>query len=246
MLSCAAVQFSMRHPIDRATSCLLYFYGDLMAGVSHMTEDKFRRLVLESTFCNNVAAAMLTSTWSDRMAVNRASLYASWADNVAISALANLERCVVIDLHDVTHRQVWANWAPAFLLAWFPWMPLHGVNASEHIPHANENPKAYKLPYRLVRVLEELNTVDMLVYNRAIELMQLQQGFAEEAIGIEKLHDSAADADSASGEQAAHAHPSLYDDLQGRRDVYSRLESRHMASKDAESAAKIHFHSQHR
>ena len=148
-----------------------------MANISTMTAEEFRRVALEDTVCNNVAAAMLVSDLpgADRVSVNKASLNASLSEAVAASALTNLERCVVVNHLDVSHGQVWATWAPMFLTTWFPWA---SSNEDKAFPHLNFNSKSHRLPYRLVRVLEDLNRVDMLLYNRATELMLLQLGHA--------------------------------------------------------------------
>lgn len=167
----------MRDPIDRATSCLFFFYGDAMSNVSKMTEEEFRKVALEDTTCNNVAATMLTSGLPgvSEMTVNRASLNASLSEAVMASALTNLEHCVVINHLDVSQGQIWALWAPMFLTTWFPW-----VSSQNHtgIPHFNSSGKPYRLPYRLMKVLEDLNSVDRLLYERAAELMLLQLGSA--------------------------------------------------------------------
>ena len=121
---CCAVQVSMRDPIDRATSCLFYFHGEHLGHVSKMTEEDFRKVALEDTVCNNVAAAMLVSDLpgTNNLTVNRATLNASLSEAVAASALSNLERCIVVDLLDVSHGHIWAKMAPHFLTTWFPWV----------------------------------------------------------------------------------------------------------------------------
>ena len=170
------VQVSMRDPIDRATSCLFFFHRDAMNEVLQMTEEEFQKVALEDTACNNMAAGMLMSDLPgiDSMAVNKASLNASLSEAITASALTNLERCIVINHLDVSHGQVWSTWAHLFLTTWFPWATVN----STALPHKQINHMPYRLPYRLVKVLEELNSVDMLLYERSAELMLLQLGFA--------------------------------------------------------------------
>ena len=169
----------MRNPIDRATSCLFFFHKDAMKEVSSMTEEDFRKLALEDTACNNRAAAMLTSDLPgvDDMAVNKASLNTNLSEVIAASALTNLERCVVINHLDVSHGQVWADWAPMFLATWFPWVRPQ-ADAGTGIAHHNANMVPYRLPHRFVKILQDLNSMDMVLYNRSNELMLLQLGFA--------------------------------------------------------------------
>ena len=112
----------MRDPIDRAASCLFYFYRDAMKDVSEMTEEDFRKMLLEDTLCNNAAAGLLVSSLpgtNSRM-VNKASLNASLSTTLAASALSNLERCVIVNHLDVFHGKVWATWPQFFSPPGFP------------------------------------------------------------------------------------------------------------------------------
>ena len=190
----------MRDPIDRATSCLFFFYGDAMGDVSKMTEEDFRKVVLEETTCNNVAATMLTSGLPgvNEVTVSRAALNASLSEAISASALTNLERCVVVNHLDVSQGQIWATWAPMFLTTWFPWVS----KGSKGIPHSNASKEPYRLPYRLVKVLEDLNSVDRLLYSRATELMLLQLGSAR-ARELHTRQEAGAHAQTAPSEPGA-------------------------------------------
>ena len=221
----------MRDPVDRATSCLFYFYRGAMDGASQMTEEEFRKLALECTACNNVAAAMLMSDLPGigNMTVNRASLNASLSEAVFASALGNLERCVIVDHVDVSHGRVWPTWAPMFLTTWFPWVSSTG-NTS--IPHRNTNPKPYRLPHRLTEVLEDLNSLDMRLYKRATELMVLQLETAR-ARGFHKRHKKGARAKAASPEPETEPRPGVTPQLQIRIDNDERILSKHGVSRRA-------------
>lgn len=220
---CSTMQIGMRDPVDRAASCLFYFYRDAMDGVSTMTEEQFRKVALDCSNCNNVAAAMLMSDLSGvgDMTVNKASLNASLSDTVFASAVRNLERCVIVDHMDVSHGQVWATWAPTFLTTWFPWVSSSG-NAS--IPHHNTNPQPYRLPYRLVKVLEDLNNIDMRLYNRATELMLLQ---------LEDVRARGSHIEAASPESDTEFCPGVSAERQRRVDDNERILIKHGVSRRA-------------
>ena len=226
---CSATQVGMRDPIDRAASCMFYFYRGAMDGVLEMTEEEFRRVALECTACNNVAAAMLMSDLPGigNMTVNRASLNASLSEAVFASALGNLERCVIVDHMDVSHGQIWAAWAPMFLTTWFPWVSSTG-NTS--IPHNNTNPQPYRLPYRLMKVLEDLNNLDVRLYNRGTELMLLQLETAR-ARGFHKRHGKGARTEAADPEPEADHCPGATPELQDMIDNNERILSKHGVSR---------------
>ena len=229
----SAVQVSMRDPIDRAISCLFYFYRGAMDGVSNMTEEDFRKVALECTACNNVAAAMLMSDLPGmgNMTVNRASLNASLSEAVSYSALRNMDRCVIVDHLDVSHGQIWATRAPLFLTTWFPWV---SSNGNTSIPHRNANPEPYRLPYRLVKVLEDLNRLDMLLYKRATELMLLQLETAKES-ELHGQHEKGTRAEEAFTELTANPCPAVSPELQIRIDNNERILSKHSVRRRASS-----------
>ena len=168
----ASCMVSVRDPVDRAISCLHYFFPKEMEGVEHMSDSEFYRIATERTLCNNAAAYMLasgTAAISEREA-NTIHRNASASKAVAASAIKNLERCVVISLSDVTDGQPWGQWVPVFLAHWFPWM-----HAPEIIPHMRRNDKASPLPHRHMKVLEDLNTADTEIYEHAVKVMVRQK-----------------------------------------------------------------------
>ncbi len=232
---CSATQVGMRDPIDRAASCMFYFYRGAMDGVSRMTEEEFRRVALECTACNNVAAAMLVSDLPGigNLTVNRASLNASLSEAVFASALGNLERCVIVDHMDVSHGQVWPTWAPVFLTTWFPWV---SSTRNATIPHQNSNPEPYRLPYRLLKVLEDLNSLDMQLYNRATELMLLQLETAR-ARGLHKRHRKRAHTMATFPEPEAKVCPGVTPELQIKIEDNERILAKHGVSRRALSTA---------
>ena len=224
----------MREPIDRATSCLFYFHKDAMVNVSKMTEQDFRKVALHEAACNNVAAAMLTShlPGMDSMTVNKASLNASLSEAITASALSHLERCVVVNHLDLSHGQIWPTWAPMFVTTWFPWV---STIQNTGIPHHNANSKPYRLPYRLVKVLEDLNSVDMLLYNRATELMLMQLGFAR-AKGFRARQGDRAQVEDASSKPATDPSPGIPPEPQSSTDSVEGNLSKHGVSRRSLSA----------
>ena len=87
---------------------------------------------------------------------------------------------------------------------------------------------------RLVKVLEDLNSVDTLLYNRATELMLLQLGFAR-ARGFHTRQEDGAQVESAPSAEPA-ADPGVAPDLQSRTDSVEGSASKHGISRRALSA----------
>lgn len=229
---------SMRNPVDRAASCLLFFYGDLMADVGQMSAEEFRYIVTEKSLCNNVAAAMLLSDVPGISArtVNRAALNASLGAEITVAAVRNLERCVVIDLANVMRGQVGSLWAPAFIGHWFPWLKDH---VHPGIPHRNDNPRAFRLPHRHIKILEELNSVDTAVFDRAVELMQQQQRQLQGHMGIHRQNEASFDTTLPAKEEPTRlTYPGTPWDLRNRQNANTEILRKHDADWVAEKAAE--------
>ena len=176
---------NMRDPVDRATSCLYYFYEELFQDVDRWSVQTFRKRATEeanrSAICHNDAARMLINIPGLN---DQDFLKASQDKNVSTllinTALSTLRRCIIIDLFDVTSDEDWRPLTPTFLSAWFPWL-----NKGQALPWANPSTHSLKgkpmseasrrLPHRLIDEVEKMNSLDMEIYKHAVALMRQQR-----------------------------------------------------------------------
>lgn len=169
--------FSLREPIDRAISCLKFFYGDLFKDVKRWSSDLFRQRATESAvsraLCHNDAARMLTNfPGLNDQAFLKASEDENTSKILIETAISTLRRCVVVDLHDVTLDEDWRDVAPQTLSAWFPWL-----NRGQALPwaqHSDASESSQRLPHRLIKEIEKLNKVDMAIYKEGLRIMRQQ------------------------------------------------------------------------
>ena len=174
--------FNILEPVDRATSCLFFFYNELFQDAGHWNREMFRRKATEeavgTAVCHNDAARMLVSGVEDSVFVKASESYD--ISNILITkALASLERCVIVDLfNESAHPDDWRSKALTLIKAYFPWLD-HGHT----IPRDNvSNVTIYmqpfrpqRLPHRLIKELEKLNRVDVAIYSHALRLMEQQR-----------------------------------------------------------------------
>ena len=112
----ASCMVGVRDPVDRAISCLHYFFSAEMEGVQHMSDREFYRSAIENTQSNYAAAYMLASGTA---AISEREAYTmhkntSASKAVAASTVKILERCVVISLSDVRHESRMGNHGTVF------------------------------------------------------------------------------------------------------------------------------------
>ena len=134
-----------------------------------------------SALCYNDAARMLTNMPElDDQAFLKASQNRTVSKLVLDAALSSLERCVVVDLFDVTSDQDWRPISPTFVSAWFPWLnkgqELLWTNPSTHSVDGRPISMAPRcLPHRLIDEVERLNNLDMEIWKYAVVLMRHQR-----------------------------------------------------------------------
>ena len=173
--------FNIREPVDRAVSCLLFFYNELFQDAGHWNEETFRRKATEeavgTAVCHNDAARTLVSGMDDSV-FTRASESREVSDFLITKALASLKRCVVVDLFEGSaHGEDWHSKARAVIKAYFPWLDNGQSLARENVSNITIQGRpfiAQRLPHRLMNELEKLNRVDMVIYTHALQLMEQQ------------------------------------------------------------------------
>ena len=166
--------FNIREPVDRARSCLFFFYNKLFQDAGRWSEETFRRKATEeavgSAVCHNDAARMLVSGVEDSVFMKASASHE--ISNVLITkALASLKRCVVVDLfEDSVHGEDWHSKALTVIRTYFPWL-----DNRQEFPRENvSNLTTQRLPHRLLKELEKLNRVDMVIYAHALQQMDQQ------------------------------------------------------------------------
>ena len=173
--------FNIRDPVDRAMSCLSFFYNELFQDAGRWSEETFRRKATEeavgTAVCHNDAARMLVSGMDDSVFM-KASESHELSKVLIAKALASLKRCVVVDLFDgPAHGEEWHSKAHTVIKAYFPWLDNGQIIPRENISNATlqgRPQKPQRLPHRLMKELEKLNRVDRVIYSHAQRLMEQQ------------------------------------------------------------------------
>ena len=174
--------FNVREPADRSISCLMHFYGDTFVQANRWSAEKFKQKVMtdavKTARCYNDAASMLISDprLQEQVLLEPSQRSQESQELLLQAALASMRKCVIVDLKDITADEDWATQAPKFLTTWFPWLgkqnfiPLSNMSRPPRRAH-----NLLKMPHRLVQVLEELNDLDMAIFEEALKLMRLQK-----------------------------------------------------------------------
>ena len=131
---------------------------------------------LRGAKCYNDAAYMLRTP-----AIGGAQIFSREVDDHTVrdrildAAITSLNRCTIVDLFDVTHDEDWGAEAPTFLSAWFPWLGKQQAIPVKSPENTNPTHQSQRLPHRFIKVLEELNDLDIIIYREALQLMRMQK-----------------------------------------------------------------------
>ena len=173
--------FNIREPVDRATSCLFYFYNDIFQNIQHWSEKFFKHKATEeavgAALCHNDAARMLVSGMDDNDFLKASD--SSVVSNIVVTeALATLKRCVIVDLFDISPSgENWHSKALPVIKTYFPWLDKGQKILRENVSNVTvygRPLKSQRVPHRLIKELEKLNKVDLTIYQHALLLMKQQ------------------------------------------------------------------------
>lgn len=174
--------FNVREPVDRSISCLMHFYGDAFREATRWSAENFKQKVMtdavKTARCYNDATSMLISDprLQEQVLLEPSQRSQGSRQLLLEVALASMRKCVIIDLKDITADEDWATQAPKFLTAWFPWLGKQNFIPLSNISRPSRRTQSLlKMPHRLVQVLEELNDLDMAIFEEALNLMRLQE-----------------------------------------------------------------------
>ena len=174
--------FNIREPVDRSISCLMHFYYERFRDSSRWSAEVFKQKVMteavKEAACYNDAVRMLISDpWLQEQALLEASKREEGSSEMIIeAALASLQRCVIVDLSDVSNDEDWSTQAPEFLAAWFPWCGKSKIIPLSNVPRLSRRTYGFmRMPHRLIQVLEEVNDLDTVVFREALQVMTLQK-----------------------------------------------------------------------
>lgn len=177
--------FNVREPVDRSISCLLFFYGESFRDAHRWGAEEFKHRVMTEAVkgakCYNDAANLLVTLPRLEEQIFSNSSSSERSSDLLDSALASLRRCVIVDLFDITQED-WGAQAPEFLAAWFPWLQKKEEKTVNVKQLNNLSHKYQRMPHRLIQVLEEMNDLDMAIYEEALRLMRLQKEALQDSI----------------------------------------------------------------
>jgi len=171
----------LRKPTSRVISCLYYRYTEMRfnrtISLASMSEEEFHHHL--HTFrdrwrhgCNNEIARMFSSLLDERI-LNDFDMTTSLAKHVEATAKENMSKCVVLLLEEGEENQKMMNY-------WFPSL----VNFAKNITSKKSNvyrfaEKAEVLPPRFIDIVNEVNEMDVRLYEYGAWLHKQQYEYAK-------------------------------------------------------------------